>query len=333
MAISWSQINTFQYCPRKYFLRYRMHQTETVSPRMQKGAIVHKALERYLNNNEEQALQELATLPTEDYEDAQIAYRLGKKLLAGVHPVSVELRFGVDDDWKFVDFESPEAFFRGIIDLISLEDDGIGIWDWKTGWGKPDPRQIQMYAAALVSNGKEVSRGGYYLLNSGALMDVDLDEADILTAKHIVINFAKELTARGDDEKEWPQNFSACGWCDFRAQCRGETKEKSYQRALLMRAEANSLMENARKATEEAGGRLPLGDGCEFLLEESKVLKPKNNDDKKALIQFLLEHGYEEFINIKTSTPVGVWGKADKALKDKARYQTSVNLKIIKKEG
>jgi len=99
-----------------------------------------------------------------------------------------------------------------------------------------------------------------------------------------------------------------------------------------MRAEANDRMKAARKATVEAGGRLNLGDGCQFELEESKVLKPKA-EDKKALIEFLLEHGYDEFINIKESTPPGVFGKAPKELKSKARYNTSISLKVSKKEG
>jgi hypothetical protein len=109
------------------------------------GDTVHKLIEKFFE--------------TGDFPETLAPYR---DMILGVAAIRgerlIEQNLAVDKDWQPCKYKSPDAYFRGKVDLTLVRNDGsIVVVDWKTGNSKyGDGGQGGRYAAMLFSHYPEV---------------------------------------------------------------------------------------------------------------------------------------------------------------------------------
>jgi ATP-dependent exoDNAse (exonuclease V) beta subunit len=102
---------------------------------MDRGTAAHKVFEDYILGK------------TEDLGEHEY-YRnyLEHLRLAGAKP---EFPIALDKNWKEVEWDAPDRWWRGVLDLVALAPTEVVIVDWKTGNEYSDHKdQREIYAAA-----------------------------------------------------------------------------------------------------------------------------------------------------------------------------------------
>lgn len=148
---SFSSIKTFDQCPKKYYhLKVvKDYQEDQNAEHLIYGTRFHKAAEDYVGAD--------IPLPSE-FNFAKSALdnlknRPGKKLC--------EYEMGLTENLEPCGFKSPNVWWRGIADLIILEDDGTArVLDYKTGKSAKyaDTGQLELMALAIFKHFPEVKR-------------------------------------------------------------------------------------------------------------------------------------------------------------------------------
>ena len=145
---SYSALKEYENCPKKYY-EIRVAKTYTVIPseKMIYGTEVHKALEDYVKDGKELALNylrfkgavdELIAIPGEKYAEYEMA--LGKDKL----PCA---------------FDNPDRWVRGIVDLLIVDNDYAFIVDYKTGSNRyPDPKQLRLMSLMAFAHFPQVNK-------------------------------------------------------------------------------------------------------------------------------------------------------------------------------
>lgn len=142
-AWSYSAIKTFETCAKKYEAeRVTKEVKNTGTEATLYGEMVHKAAEEYIRDGKpidpkfafiEPYLQKLNAIPGEKF---------------------CELKLGIKkEDGRLVacDFFDPDVWFRGVADLVIVDEDKGWVVDYKTGKSAKyaDTRQLALMAAAL----------------------------------------------------------------------------------------------------------------------------------------------------------------------------------------
>jgi len=148
---SFSSIKTFEQCPKKYFhLKVaKDFQEDHSAEHLLYGTQFHEAAECYVRDD--------APLPPQ-FNFAKSALdnlkgRPGKKLC--------EHEMGLTADLQPCGFKDPNAWWRGIADLIILEDGGVArVLDYKTGRSTKyaDTGQLELMALAVFKHFPDVVR-------------------------------------------------------------------------------------------------------------------------------------------------------------------------------
>ena len=145
---SYSALKEYENCPKKYY-EIRVAKTYTVIPseKMIYGTEVHKALEDYVKDGKELALNylrfkgavdELIAIPGEKYAEYEMA--LGK-------------------DKSPCAFDDPNRWVRGIVDLLIVDNDYAFIVDYKTGSNRyPDPKQLRLMSLMAFAHFPQVNK-------------------------------------------------------------------------------------------------------------------------------------------------------------------------------
>jgi len=149
VAWSYSRLNGYETCPRKYW-----HQTVNKTPEFQEapsdaqsyGEDVHKAFKLYFKAG--------APLPLHlrQYEKqlAAIAAAPGYKI--------VEQQIALDKNFKQVEWYAKDTYLRVISDLTQHNGKAAIIWDHKTGKPHSDFSQLELTAAVTFLLGPEIDR-------------------------------------------------------------------------------------------------------------------------------------------------------------------------------
>lgn len=136
---SYSRYGTWKQCPAK--LKFQLADTgpRTSSPAAQRGTDIHKIFEDFLLNN-----VYILPEPFQYYTKFLEALRDAK--------AAPELPIALDAQWRPVEWDSPDRWWRGVLDCVVFEPQIIHIYDWKTGNEYDDHReQREIYAAAIHS--------------------------------------------------------------------------------------------------------------------------------------------------------------------------------------
>jgi len=133
---SFSALNDFATCPRQYAAkRFYCTVVDDTNEANIWGDRAHKALESRLKTS-------LPLAPEfAEYERYCAAIDRAPGLL------KTELQIAFDKDLKPVSWFSPQAWGRGILDVLLVNGDTAWIWDWKTGKVKENLPQLQLFAA------------------------------------------------------------------------------------------------------------------------------------------------------------------------------------------
>ncbi len=307
LPLSWSRIDTFLRCPRRFYIERVLGEKQPETPAMLLGKAVHEALETWVRTGDnEKALEKIDMI--EDYDTARMRYYSGRSLLKGFIPRAIELKFGLTYNLKPTDFFADDCFFRGVVDLVTKTDYGLEIYDYKSGWSKPDPRQIFAYAMALHRFDKKINRAGFILLASHEIIDFEIGEDELETAARVLYKVYNDLDSR-ETEDDFPKNLEACGYCPFRQKCleEGDDFETKLNNAYLMNEEAKEIMDKARKIVKETGEPIQITENTAYGPVETMKLKvvgkkEERVENEKIFMKWLLEN-HPEYLNISPSTP------------------------------
>lgn len=350
LPLSYSRINTFLKCPRKFYLKYIDGLKEPSTPAMEIGKAVHESLDALIKNGGDmlKALGKLDTIPKQDYTIARKRFKTGVKMLQGLTVAASELQFGFDNKFNKVDFDSPNCFFRGVIDLVIRNGDGsYSVRDWKTGWSEPDPRQVFIYSLPLIRAGLNVNDAGFFLLATGgvypyAITDIEVDSAfNFITRKwQLIKERLEEAEYESVDpiEKFQPDVSGGCSYCSFHERCKLPSVqgiEDEIRNAAIEKEKAKEVFDRARDIVKETGQPLFVTDESVMALTEELKLKiagrgeEARNGNKAIVAQWLIENNGAEFINISPSMPPEIVRMMPPEVGELCQYKASPSVKVI----
>lgn len=203
-AWSYSSLNMFEQCPRKY-LHVRLLKDVTDEPGQAAldGTRMHKAAEDYIRDN--------TPLPPDLDHLRPILDRLavvpGEKL--------VEQRLAVTAGLEPCEFFDANVWARGVVDFAVVGRREALAVDYKTGRKKDDFDQLMLMAAMLMAKYEHIERvrAAYLWLKTQELTSAVYTRDDV---RGIWVNFLPRV-ARIDiaaREQKYPCRPSPlCGWC------------------------------------------------------------------------------------------------------------------------
>jgi len=168
---SYSALKQYQNCPKQYYeIKVAQNYTIIPSEKMIYGTEVHKALEDYVKDGKELALNylrfksivdELIAIPGTKYPEYEMALTKDRNVCA---------------------FDDPGRWVRGIVDLLIVDGENAYIIDYKTGSNKyPDPKQLRLMALMTFAHFPEVTKikGGLLFVMHGSFVPETYHRIDI----------------------------------------------------------------------------------------------------------------------------------------------------------
>jgi RecB family exonuclease len=250
--VSPSRLEAWDRCPAAYRFEYVLRLSQPVGdqwPRLL-GSVAHALLERYLQEVLRSgtrpplaAVSALAATLVEagDIPDAstklirEAAELVTRWLAQWTAPVesivAVERAFAVDRDGTRVDWDTPEAFMRGRLDLVTVAGPHATVLDWKSGWLSEDEEGLRvawapgLYAALLWAWAPRLEAVSveYHYLRTGRVARVALTRADatetLAWARALASMIAAALASPEDPRAFPPRPSTACGTCPWVNRC------------------------------------------------------------------------------------------------------------------
>jgi hypothetical protein len=151
MSITWSysSIGLFDQCPKKYYhLRVIKDVVEPETEHLTYGKMVHEAAEKYIRDGEQVPEKFSFITPVLDV----LKDIPGRKLC--------EHKLGLTEDLEPCGFFDKNVWFRGVVDLLIIQDDLAHIVDYKTGKSAQyaDTKQLELMALAVFKHFPLVER-------------------------------------------------------------------------------------------------------------------------------------------------------------------------------
>ncbi|MCM8811857.1 MAG: ATP-dependent helicase [Candidatus Omnitrophica bacterium] len=231
---SYTQLETFRYCPLKYKFAYLYQIPVKPTPQMSFGVDLHACLEAFFRRvvtGETPSLADLLDtfhrchVPGRYGEAGQDEEyrRRGDEMLSAFYrkhegnfgmPLLLEKPFLL----PFGDF-----FLKGVIDRVDpLPEGGVEIVDYKTGKPKDDASedeqlQLRLYALAVKKNfNMDPKKIGFYFLQVNEKLSFEIDPASLEKTYQKIEDLIEEI--RQSDFSPTP-SFFKCRRCDFRRLC------------------------------------------------------------------------------------------------------------------
>ena len=202
---SFSGLKQFINCPKQYNEVKVLQNFKTkVSTQMQYGTEVHKALEEYARDH----------IPLAPH------YKKFKSLVDVLLEIPgekyIEYKMALTADKEPCEFDSPDYWVRGIVDLMIVDNDTAFVVDYKTGSNKyPDPKQLKLMALMTFAHFPKVRcvKGGLLFVAKNSFLP-----DDYLSSKQDEYwrEFAPDLMRLELSFKtnHWQPNPSPlCRWC------------------------------------------------------------------------------------------------------------------------
>jgi PD-(D/E)XK nuclease superfamily len=203
---SYSHLNAYRQCPRKYHHYYVLKDVPyESSPQMDRGNYVHQAFEQHINKG--------VVLPDD--------LRHYEKFVPWTYKLEAEVKLGILWDGTPCDFWDKEVYGRGTADVIVEQPRSPNVsvlLDWKTGKRREDPDELATQAILLRAHRPDIHTVyGYYVW----LGD------DALGARHDLTDTSRKLEsirveadAIGHQLKMGympPKQSPLCGWCKVKS--------------------------------------------------------------------------------------------------------------------
>jgi putative RecB family exonuclease len=240
--LSPSGAGTFEQCPRRWRHRYVDRLPDPPGEAALAGSFAHRVLELLMQRPspqrtrdearmiarqewpETEAAPDYAALGYDDEKSRHFrwkAWQAIEGLWALEDPTAVDVAATERD----IEADLGGVPFRGIVDRLEHEGDGLVVTDYKSGKA-PSPRfrrgrldQVLLYAAAVEADSGEmpVRARLLYLGQRPVGIDVTRKEIDVVVEK-LAGTWAGINTACEDDRFE-PRTGPLCGWCPYVDRC------------------------------------------------------------------------------------------------------------------
>jgi RecB family exonuclease len=146
-AWSPSRLKTYEACPAQAKYKFIDKLPEPASPHLDRGTMLHKACEEYVNGVRTAIDPELSAIVL-TLKNLRAKFKKGK--------AKVELSLAVNNKWEPVDWFHPKTYARFKIDVVELAPKkAMLITDWKTGQFRPSDEykeQLELYNVAVLSH-------------------------------------------------------------------------------------------------------------------------------------------------------------------------------------
>ena len=252
--LSPSGAGTFEQCPRRWRLRYVERLPDPPGEAALAGSFAHRVLELLMQRDPHERTVEIAkAIARAEWPGVEVdpdfralgfdetgskhfrwkAWQAIEGLWALEDPKAVDVRATEHD----VEADLGGVPFRGIVDRLDEEGDGLVVTDYKSGKA-PSARfrrgrldQVLLYAAAVEQATGEmpVHARLLYLGQRPVGIKVTREEIDSVVDK-LAGTWAAINTACDTDEFE-PRTGPLCGWCPYVDRCPEGTKEVAKRQA------------------------------------------------------------------------------------------------------
>ena len=262
--LSPSGAGTFEQCPRRWRHRYVDRLPDPPGEAAMAGSFAHRVLELLMQRPPEQRTTDEAKLiarqewpETEaqpdytalEYDETEGRHFRWKawQAVEGLWKLEDPSTVDVAATERDIEADLAGVPFRGIVDRLEREGDGLVVTDYKSG-KVPSPRyrrgrldQVLLYAAAVESDTGEmpVRARLLYLGQRPVGIDVTRQELDTVTEK-LACTWAGIHTACETDEFE-PRTGPLCGWCPYLDRCPEGAKEAEKRNRAKAAKEAPTL--------------------------------------------------------------------------------------------
>lgn len=241
---SFSKIDTYQKCPRKFFYHYIIKKPITTiqdTTALTFGDAVHSNIEMKLRNfknlDKEIYTSKVGSVTNENYsydrfkqftDKAIDIYNEIKNSLktysdAPFHEI-IEFKWALNKRYESIEFDNKEAILRGFMDLVFINDENIFIIDWKTGKNYAPKEQLEFYALAIdcFHKFRKIYCVNIYLerdnkLSWNCINDIDTVQEKFNNIIHIIENDTIYLC----------KPTKLCDWCQYKEGCAEEEKNDS----------------------------------------------------------------------------------------------------------
>lgn len=142
-AWSYSKLKNYETCPRRHYevdLAKTYKEKDDPDGPLAWGNRVHDALAKACRGDE--ALPDEMTM----YQDWVDRVRKGPGQLY------IECKYAIDDQFQPVPYFDPRVWYRGIGDVVRVNDEFAMVLDWKTGKILDDPVQLMLMAQCIFSH-------------------------------------------------------------------------------------------------------------------------------------------------------------------------------------
>jgi hypothetical protein len=206
---SYSSLSLFKQCPHKYYrLRIAKDIVEPPAEHLNYGLEVHKAAEDYIGKGV--PIPEKYIFIKEHLDKLNLIK--GEKLC--------EYKMGLNSNLEPCGFFDKDVWWRGVADLIIINDDKAYVIDYKTGKSAKyaDTKQLEILSLALFKHFPQVKKvkGGLLFVVANDLVkdDFEADNEGVYWNKWLEDTQRLEAAIKNDVWNKKP-NFSCRAWCSI----------------------------------------------------------------------------------------------------------------------
>lgn len=215
-AWSYSRLTTYEQCPLKAKLKFVDRLPEPPNKAMERGSKIHEEAASYLSKETNRLPASLKKLER-DY-----------RALRTADP-AVELQIAFDRTWKLVEWFSPQAWLRVVVDALSMRDGDALVVDHKTGKVRDGyESQLDLYATAIFAAYPEVQTVTPQLWFVDHGVKVPRLRQAVTFVRDKLTTHKKEWTKRAlpmlSDKRFVARPNWSCQWCHFRKDNGGPCK-------------------------------------------------------------------------------------------------------------
>jgi RecB family exonuclease len=232
---SHSRFELFETCPAAYKKKYIDEEPETPSAPLIIGKLIHQVIQEYdrhlLDNKLQTDITELDDISRRLFYQTALALgteRWGEvekivQTVGEMHIFYPAVTVGIEEAFE-IDMDMGGITFKGIMDLLEIQNNEATIVDYKTDWRVRSQTevnkdaQLHRYALAVHKYYPQVNifKGRLEFVRSGIVREIEIDIADIYNTEQSI----RELINRIENETEFsPQPGEGCTWCSYTETC------------------------------------------------------------------------------------------------------------------
>lgn len=208
---SWSQLENFEGCPRRWFLE----SYAKVVPYVQNEAAawgdkVHKALEKRIGPAK-------IPLPSNMVQYEKFAVPVVQAEAAGAK-LSLEQKLAINTAWEPAGyFRDQSTWCRSIADWVAEKGSHAIVGDWKTGKPKQGSDQLRLSAAVIMAHRPYLQKATVSFIWIGDVKGPPTTEvihrAELPEIRASFLPRVKRMTDAIDADRFLPKPSGLCGWC------------------------------------------------------------------------------------------------------------------------